>query len=75
MCGPTEVGRPSRVSSSSDVSFSRVGPSLRGKLKPASLIIFGNLAMFPTVDFGAREEQKGTQEVSFHSIIYSTNIC
>lgn len=33
--------------SSSDVSLSRVGPFLRGKFKPSSLIIFGNLAMFP----------------------------
>lgn len=60
--------------SSFDVSLSRVGPFLRGKFKPSSLIIFGNLAMFPTVDFGAREEQQGTQEVSFPSIIYSANI-
>lgn len=60
--------------SSSDVSLSRVGPFLQGKFKPSSLIIFGNLAMFPTVDLGAREKQKGIQEVSLHSIIYSTNI-
>ena len=59
--GRAEMGRPSGAFSSSDISLSVVGPFLHRKFQPSSFTIFGHLAMLPTADSGAREEQKGSQ--------------